>query len=140
MAGVTVRVPPVVDMVLLLPSDPVTVTAVALAAATVNVDDAPAATVVGLAAIVTVGAVVVGVPAPTVPHPVITKSNDRVIARGIRIVRSGRETRTFITVFVLPSMFMRAKRAQIQIVKTTVMQRGRIGRGHRALWRSSMLP
>jgi hypothetical protein len=77
----------------------VIVTAVALVAATVNVDAAPAATVVGLAAIVTVGDVGVVVPAPTVPHPVITRSNDNVIARGIRIVRSGRETRSFITVF-----------------------------------------
>jgi hypothetical protein len=108
-------------MVLLLPSEPVTVTAVALAATTVNVDDWPAAMVLGLADIVTVGPVGVVVPAPTVPHPVMSTSNDTVTARGIRIVRSGRETRTFITVFVLPSMFMRAKRAQIQIAKTTAI-------------------
>jgi hypothetical protein len=64
-------------MVLLLPSDPVTVTVVALVAATVNVEDCPAVMEVGLAAMVTVG---VSEPGPTEPHPATSKSDDNVTA------------------------------------------------------------
>jgi hypothetical protein len=60
MVGVTGSVPPVVAIVLLLPSDPVTVTLVAFVAVTVNVEVAPAAIDVGLAVMLTVGSVVPG--------------------------------------------------------------------------------
>lgn len=120
MAGVTGHVPPAAARVLLVPSDPEIVTVVALVAATVNVDDAPAAMVVELAEIVTVGDVV---PAPTVPHPVITRSNDKVIARGIRIVRSGRETRSFITMLWSFLLCHASEEGSNTIAKTTVMQK-----------------
>ena len=120
MAGVTGHVPPAAARVLLVPSDPEIVTVVALVAATVNVDDAPAAIVVGLAEIVTVGDVV---PAPTVPHPAITRSNDTVIARGIRIVRSGRETRSFITMLWSFLLCHASEEGSNTIAKTTVMQK-----------------
>lgn len=135
-AGVTLRVPPVAANVLLLPSEPVTVTAVALVAATVKVDAAPAATEVGFALIVTVGDVGVVVPAPTVPHPVITRSNDKVIARGMRIVRSGRETRSFITMlwsFLLCSG--ERSRLKMRIAKTTVDTKRENRDGGAALYR-----
>ena len=112
--------PPAAARVLLVPSDPEIVTVVALVAATVNVDDAPAAMVVELAEIVTVGDVV---PAPTVPHPVITRSNDKVIARGIRIVRSGRETRSFITMLWSFLLCHASEEGSNTIAKTTVMQK-----------------
>ena len=79
-----------------MPSDPVTVTVVAFVAATVNVEEAPAVIDVGLAVIVTVGAVVS--PGPTEPHPASTRSNEKVAASGERIERKGRETRTLIMV------------------------------------------
>jgi hypothetical protein len=72
-----------------LPSEPVTVTPVALVALTVRVDEAPGAIEVGLAVIVTVA-----VPALTVPQPVTSRSNDNVIAIGNRIKRRTRGTRT----------------------------------------------
>ena len=123
MAGVTGHVPPAAARVLLVPSDPEIVTVVALVAATVNVDDAPAAIVVGLAEIVTVGDVGDVVPAPTVPHPVITRSNDNIIARGIRIVRSGRETRSFITMLWSFLLCHASEEGSNTIAKTTVMQK-----------------
>ena len=99
--GVTVSVPPAAAMVLLLPSEPVTVTVVALVAVTVRVEGVPAATVVGLAAMVTVGDVVGAVPAPTVPQPVTSRNKEQVIAIAIsdsieqnREMRRGRGTRT----------------------------------------------
>jgi hypothetical protein len=55
-AGLTVTVPPAAGRLLVLPSDPVTTTVVALVAATVRVEPVPAEMVVGFAAIVTVGA------------------------------------------------------------------------------------
>jgi hypothetical protein len=80
----------------------VTVTAVALVAATVNVEEPPAAIDVGFAAIVTVGAVgfCVELPGPTEPHPAASRSREQEItaAIGDRIDRRGRETRTFIIV------------------------------------------
>jgi hypothetical protein len=86
-------------MVLLLPSEPATVTPVALVAVTVNVEVPPAATVVGLAVMVTVAGLL---PAPTVPHPVTSRKREQVIAIAIsdsiernREMRRGRETRTF---------------------------------------------
>jgi hypothetical protein len=69
---------------LLLPSDPEIVTVVAFAAVTVRFEGAPAATVVGLAAMVTVGEVVGVVPAPTVPQPVTSRNKEQVIAIAIR--------------------------------------------------------
>jgi hypothetical protein len=69
-------------MVLLLPSDPVTVTVVAFVAATVNVEEAPAAIEVGLAVMVTVG---VSEPGPTEPHPATSKSADKVTTNSERI-------------------------------------------------------
>ena len=93
--GVTLSVPPVAAIVLLEPSDPVTVTLVAFVAVTVNVEEAPAAIDVGLAVIVTVGAVD---PGPTEPQPASTRSNEKVAASGERIERKGRETRTLIMV------------------------------------------
>jgi len=56
--GVTVSVPPAAAILLVLPSEPITVTLVALVAATVSVEDCPAVIDVGLADIVTVGAAV----------------------------------------------------------------------------------
>jgi hypothetical protein len=86
-------------MVLLLPSEPVTVTPVALVAVTVKVEVPPAAIVVGLAVIVTVAGLVA---APTDPHPVASRNREQVIAIAIsdsiernREMRRGRETRTF---------------------------------------------
>jgi hypothetical protein len=57
---------------------------VAFAAVTVRDEEAPAATVVGLAAMVTVGEVVGVVPAPTVPQPVTSRNKEQVIAIAIR--------------------------------------------------------
>jgi hypothetical protein len=54
-AGVTVCVPPAACKVYVLLSVPVTVTWVAFAATTINVDEAPEATDVGLAVMLTVG-------------------------------------------------------------------------------------
>jgi hypothetical protein len=54
--GLTNCVPPVACRVYELPSDPVTVTAVALVAATVKVDELPEVIEAGLEVIVTVGA------------------------------------------------------------------------------------
>jgi len=99
LAGVTLSVPPVAAIVLLEPSDPVTVTLVAFVAVTVNVEEAPAAIDVGLAMIVTVGAVD---PGPTEPQPASTRSNEKVAASGERIERKGRETRTLIMGCDLP--------------------------------------
>jgi hypothetical protein len=86
-------------MVLLLPSEPVTVTPVALVAVTVKVEVPPAATVVGLAVIVTAAGLL---PAPTDPHPVTSRNREQVIAIAMsdssernREMRRGRETRTF---------------------------------------------
>ena len=67
----------------------------AFVAATVYVEEAPAAIDVGLAVIVTVGAVD---PGPTEPQPASTRSNEKVAASGERIERKGRETRTLIMV------------------------------------------
>jgi hypothetical protein len=85
-------------MVLLLPSEPVTVTPVALVAVTVKVEEPPAATVVGLAVMVTVAAMV---PAPTVPQPVTSRNKEQVMAIAItdsieqnRKMRRSRGTRT----------------------------------------------
>jgi hypothetical protein len=76
----------------------VIVTVVAFVAVTVNVDEPPGATVVGLAVIVTVAATV---PAPTVPQPVTNRNNEQVMAIAIsdsieqnRKMRRGRGTRT----------------------------------------------
>jgi hypothetical protein len=54
--GLTAWVPPAACRVYVLPSVPVTVTAVAFVAATVNVDELPEAIEVGLAEMLTVGA------------------------------------------------------------------------------------
>jgi hypothetical protein len=97
-------VPPVGITVLLLPSEPVTVTPVAFIAATVNVDEPPAATVVGLAVTVTVAAVAPAavVPALAEPHPATKRSGEQIITIAMsdsidrnRETRRGRETRTF---------------------------------------------
>jgi hypothetical protein len=79
----------------LLPSEPVTVTWVALPATTVNVEEPPAVIDAGLAVMLTVGAEVVASPGPTVPHPASTKRKEKVIASGDRMARRGRETHTF---------------------------------------------
>jgi hypothetical protein len=55
--GLTFTVPPVAGKLLVLPSEPVTVTPVALVAVTVRVEGLPAATVVGFAEMVTVAVV-----------------------------------------------------------------------------------
>ena len=87
---------------MLLPSEPVTVTPVAFVAATVNVDEPPAATVVGLAVMVTVAAVAAVVPALAEPHPVTNRNGEQIITIAMsdsiernRETRRGRETRTF---------------------------------------------
>ena len=74
---------------------------VAFAAVTVRVEEPPAATVVGLAAMVTVGEVAGVVPAPTVPQPVTSRNKEQVMAIAIsdsieqnRKMRRGRGTRT----------------------------------------------
>ncbi len=76
--GVTVCVPPVLASGYDEPSVPVMTTVVALVATTVNVDEVPAVIVVGLALIVTVGAVdaftvtvVLAVAVPPAPVTVI---------------------------------------------------------------------
>jgi hypothetical protein len=94
-----VSVPPVPGTVLLLPSEPVTVTPVALVATTVNVDELPAVTVVGLAVMVTVG-VVVPVPVeplPVEPHPATSRNGEQIItiAMSDSTEQRWRETRTF---------------------------------------------
>jgi hypothetical protein len=87
---------------LLLPSEPVTFTPVAFVAVTVNVEELPAATVVGLAVMVTVGAVGAVVPALEEPHPDTSRNREQVITTATsdsiernRETRRGRETRTF---------------------------------------------
>ena len=61
----------------MLPSEPLIVTAVALVAATVSVADAPAATVVGLEVILTVG--IGGVILPlNPPHPTAKSDTARI--------------------------------------------------------------
>jgi hypothetical protein len=94
-------VPPAAGRVLLVPSDAEIVKVVALVAVTVRVEEAPAATVVGLATMVTVGVVVGVVPALTVPQPVTSRNKEQVIAIAIsdsieqnREIRRGRGTRT----------------------------------------------
>jgi hypothetical protein len=89
-------------MVLLLPSDPVTVTPVAFVAVTVNVDEAPAATVVGLAVMVTVAAAVVPLAVPAEPHPATSRNGEQIITIAMsdsiernRETRRWRERRTF---------------------------------------------
>jgi hypothetical protein len=80
-------------MVLLLPSDPVTVTPVAFVAVTVNVDEAPAATVVGLAVMVTVAAAV-PLAVPAEPHPAMTRSPEQIITIAMSdSIERNRETR-----------------------------------------------
>ena len=81
LAGFTASVPPVTAIVLLLPSEPVTVTVVAFVAATVSVDVPPAAIEVGFAVMVTVG---VSEPGPTEPQPVTSRSDDKVTANNER--------------------------------------------------------
>ena len=66
--GFTVCVPPPSGNVYELPSDPATVTFVALAADTDNVDAPPAATVAGLAEMLMIGTALVSFPLTT-PHP-----------------------------------------------------------------------
>lgn len=85
--------PPAAGMVLLLPSDPVTVTPVAFVAVTVNVDEAPAATVVGLAVMVTVAAAV-PLAVPAEPHPAMTRSPEQIITIAMSdSIERNRETR-----------------------------------------------
>ena len=55
-AGMTTCVPPFAERAQLLPSEPVTVTAVAFAADTVKVEEDPAVMEAGFAVMVTVGA------------------------------------------------------------------------------------
>lgn len=74
--GLTFCVPPFAAKLYELPSLPVTVTVVALDAVTVNVDELPAATDVGLAVIATVAAEVAW-PDTLVPHPEKNRENDR---------------------------------------------------------------
>jgi hypothetical protein len=71
--GVTVCVPPEAGRVYELPSEPAIVTFVALVAATVSVAVAPAATVAGLDAMLTVGKGSVILPL-TPPHPTATST------------------------------------------------------------------
>jgi len=71
--GVTVCVPPEAGRVYELPSEPAIVTFVAFVAATVSVAVAPAATVVGLDAMLTVGKGSVILPV-TPPHPTATST------------------------------------------------------------------
>ena len=80
---------------------PVTVTAVALLAATVNMDELPAVIEAGLAAMLTVG-VAVDVPLKLAPpHPVNTRrsGNMNTIAKGEEILLRNRWAHVFITVF-----------------------------------------
>ena len=93
--------PPAAGMVLLLPSEPVTVTPVAFVAVTVNVDEAPAATVVGLAVMVTVAAAV-PLAVPVEPHPATSRNGEQIITIPMsdsiernRETRRWRERRTF---------------------------------------------
>jgi hypothetical protein len=76
------------------------VTLVAPVAVTVNVEDCPAVIDAGVAVIVTTGATDVS-PGPTEPHPASSRSIEKVIARGERIERKGRQARTFF--MVVPS-------------------------------------
>ena len=73
------------------------VTVVASVATTVNVDEPPAVIEAGAAEMVTVGADVLS-PDPVEPHPASTRRNEKLIARGERIERKGREARTFFMV------------------------------------------
>lgn len=72
-AGFTVCVPPAPGRVYELPSEPLIVTAVAFVAVTVSVADVPAATVVGLDEMVTVGSGCVILPLMP-PHPTATST------------------------------------------------------------------
>jgi hypothetical protein len=112
-------VPPAAATVLLLPSEPVTVTPVAFVAVTVNVEEAPAATVVGLAVMVTVAAVGAVVAALVEPHPDTSRNGEQIIAIAMsdsiernRETRRGRETRTFTMGESFYLFFRRAMNAQ----------------------------
>jgi hypothetical protein len=96
-------VPPVAGRVLLLPSSPVTTTVVALVAVTVSVELAPAATEVGLAAMVTAGDPDPVVPGWVEPQPATSKNSEHEIAAmsDENVEPSGRRTRTFM-VLILP--------------------------------------
>jgi hypothetical protein len=80
---------------------PVTVTAVALLAATVNMDELPAVIEAGLAAMLTVGVAVGVLLKLAPPHPVNTRrsGNMNTIANGEEILRRNRWAHVFITVF-----------------------------------------
>jgi hypothetical protein len=80
---------------------PVTVTAVALLAATVNMDELPAAIEAGLAAMLTVGVAVDVLLKWAPPHPVNTRrsGNINTNAKGEEILLRNRWAHVFITVF-----------------------------------------
>jgi hypothetical protein len=95
--GLTACVPPLGSRVYELPSLPATVTAVALVAVTVKVDESPAATEVGLAAIATAGAGDVLIRLP-LTHPVVNRESKRPGIAPQRIERRDLGTRTLIMV------------------------------------------
>jgi hypothetical protein len=101
--GLTACVPPAAVRVYELPSLPLMVTEVAFAAVTVRVEDAPAAIDAGLAVMVTVGAVFVGV-LTFAPHPVNSSGSSRAGSAQ----KIGREiewrTRALIKVFSFQSL------------------------------------
>jgi hypothetical protein len=102
-AGVTAFVPPVEDIVYELPSVPVTATVVALLAAMVSVEEAPAAIDAGLAVTVTAGVVCGGVVRCSVPpHPATTARSRPENKGNDRSDRCGRQDCNFMT---LPSCF-----------------------------------
>jgi hypothetical protein len=115
MVGVTVCVPPAAWRVYALPSLPLTVTWVALVAATVKVDELPALIEVGLAVMLTVGAVA-ELPDPLAslflklaPHPVSSESAV-MNAAGSSIRKRDRRMTTFVTVFSLLLIFVRYRK------------------------------
>ena len=105
MVGLTVSVPPVVGKLVgeekAVPSVPCKTRVVAFVAVTVNVDEAPAATVVGLAVMVTVAAAV-PLAVPAEPHPATSRNGEQIITIAMsdsternRETHRWRERRTF---------------------------------------------
>jgi hypothetical protein len=135
-------VPPVaVAIVLLLPSEPVTTTPVAFVAVTVSVELAPAATVVGLAVMVTVGEFGCVFPAWTEPHPAKSNSSGKAMTRASNesVERRTRGTRT-CTMELSFLMFRRAATAQPANSKLKEYKAGSLATGRQRFSRAIRNP
>jgi hypothetical protein len=115
---------------------PVTVTAVAFVAATVNMDELPDVIEAGLAAMFTVGIAVDVLLKLAPPHPVKTRrsGNMNTIAKGEEILLINRWAHVFITLF--PSDFVERANARLldsQVAKSARHKAGKISSRLRSL-------